>query len=98
VPALRLLELTVTTEPAPAQAFAPDGDVKLLTSGVALIVNAAVFVADTLVVQLDPFFIAVMVTVFEPALLSTDVVNVPLLAPMVNVAVAEFNVFAPPTL
>jgi hypothetical protein len=66
--------------------------------GPAVILNDAVFVAETLVLQPSEFCIAVMVTVFAPTVLSTDVVNVPLLAPMVSVAVAAVTVLTPVTL
>jgi hypothetical protein len=66
--------------------------------GFALIVNVAVLLDDTVVEQLEPFWIAVIVTVLEPALLRLEVVNVPLLAPIVSVAVALLTVLAPLTL
>jgi hypothetical protein len=82
----------------PAHTVVADGEVKLLMLGFALVVNDAVLLDDTAVEQLEPFWIAVIVTVLEPALLRLEVVNVPLLAPIVSVAVALLTVLVPLTL
>ena len=70
---------------------------KLLTLGLAFTLNDAVLLLDTELLQLDAFAIDVMVTVVEPVLASDPdgIVNVPLLAPIVRVAVAPVALFAP---
>jgi hypothetical protein len=93
VPLPRLDEVTVTVEADPkhgAVALVP----KLLTFGVEPTVTLAVLLAETALLQL-PLAIEVMVIVVEPELASAAVLNVPLLAPIVSVAVSPVAVLAP---
>ena len=65
--------------------------------GLAFTLNEAVLFDDTLVLQDELLVIAVIVTVVEPALANEPdgIANVPLLAPIVRVAVAPVALFAP---
>ena len=100
VPVPRLVELTVTVELEPAHGDVADGEVKFEIFGLAFTLNEAVLFDDTLVLQEEPFWMLVIVTVVEPALAKEPegIVNVPLLAPIVRVAVAPVALLAPPRL
>jgi hypothetical protein len=71
--------------------------VKLLTLGEALTVKVAVLLLETELLQPPPAVIAVIVTVVEPVLLSEPegMLKVPVLAPIVSVAVLPDAVLAP---
>jgi hypothetical protein len=99
VPLARELALTVTVEPEPRQGDVAVGDVKPETSGFALTLNEAVLLLDTLLVQLELFFTALIVNVLEPGLPSEPeaIANVPTPEAMVTVALVLDIVFAPDT-
>ncbi|MBX2901868.1 MAG: hypothetical protein KF775_19640 [Cyclobacteriaceae bacterium] len=96
VPAPSVVLLTVAVEFTPAQTFVAVGDVKFEMLGFAFTLNAAVL-PELTVEEHPPVEIEVIVTVVEPAEASrpAGIVNVPLVAPIVNVAVLPEEEFAP---
>ena len=94
VPVPRLVELTVTVDEDPKHGEVADGDVNTFTSGWAFTLNEAVLLLDTLLLQPDVFVIDVIVSVVAPTAVSfaAGIVNVPLLTPIVSVAVSPVAV------
>lgn len=93
----RLVELTVNVEEEPTHGDVAAGDVKLDILGVAVTLKVAVLVQDKLVVHDNELVMPVIVTVVDPPLLNevAGIANVPLLEPIVNVAVFPVELFAP---
>jgi hypothetical protein len=83
-----------------APTYSDDPPVIVPALGNSITLKEAVLLLDTVLLQLDAFVMDVIVTVVEPVLASKPegTENVPLLAPMVRVAVFPVELFAPPRL
>lgn len=95
---MRLEALTETVDDVPRHGDVAVGDVRVDTLGFALTVNVEVL-PDVIVVEqpllfVNPFMISVLL---EPVTVSEDagIVNVPLVVPLVKMAVAPLVAFIP---